>query len=74
MLLGDPPGGQDDNKTDIDDDVRETGCRDGRRRRGGTIQTIGVETHGAGHVSFVECVIRIVQRCADKRPNQDAKA
>lgn len=74
MLLGDPRGNQNNNLTDVDSDVGETGRRDGRRGRGGTGQAVGVETHAAGHISFVEGVIRIVQRCADKRPNQDAKA
>ena len=66
MLLGDPPGNQNDNKAYIDNDVGEAEPLDGRRGRGGTIQAVGVEANGAGPVSFVEWVIDIVQRCADK--------
>ncbi|MYJ73554.1 MAG: hypothetical protein F4089_00045 [Gammaproteobacteria bacterium] len=72
--LGDPRGKRNRSGTDIDDDVWKTGRRDRCRRRGGTIGAVGVETHAAGHISFVERVIGIVQRCADKRHDQDAKA
>ena len=74
VLLGDPQGNQNDDPTDIDNDVGETDPRDGWHSRGGTIQPVGVETHPAADIAFAKLVIGIVQRRAEKRPDQDREA
>lgn len=74
MLPGDPQRNPNNNPMGDANGIGKTCQRDGHGSRVGTIQAIGMETRGAGQIPFVECVIRIVQRRAHKRSNQDANA